>query len=191
MFSRMPAVWTGATHGYRKGREIVEFKMAVGMNNIASIVTTRLCTIVNLYMIKLSIFTSLITNDTPLPATQRMNHALLTVLLQMSQALQFFYHIPFIEKYGNTRKYFHVSYPIFLFSYFGCISFHFTESFAVNFSSQNVVSFSLCSCIYFLTMSLFFLLNYTADMYGVNTLCVPLPTYFLSLRSMHTSQCFS
>ena len=106
MFSRMPAVWTGATHGYRKGREIVEFKMAVGMNNIASIVTTRLCTIVNLYMIKLSIFTSLITNDTPLPATQRMNHALLTVLLQMSQALQFFLSHSFYRKVWKYKKIF-------------------------------------------------------------------------------------
>jgi len=51
----------------------------------------------------------------------------------------------------------------------------------MNFSCQNIVSFSLCSFVYFLTMSVFFLLNYTTNMYGVNTLCGPLPTYFLSL----------
>jgi hypothetical protein len=37
MFSRTPAQWTGATHGYTKGIEVVEFKMAVGVSNVASV----------------------------------------------------------------------------------------------------------------------------------------------------------
>jgi len=59
------------------------------MRYVASLVTTGLCTIVNLFVIILSIFTSLITNYTSLPASQRMNPALLTALLEMSQAMQF------------------------------------------------------------------------------------------------------
>jgi len=55
------------------------------------------------------------------------------------------------------------------------------KNFYCEFSCQKIVSFSLCSFVYFLTISVIFLLNYTTNMYGVNTLCCPLPTSFLSL----------
>lgn len=99
-------------------------QMAVGLSNVASLVTTSLCTIVNLFVIVLSIFTSLITNYTSLPASEN-EPSTVDSLVTNEPSNAVFDHIPFRQTHGNTRKDFHVSCPVSLFFYFGYISYHF------------------------------------------------------------------
>jgi len=98
--------------------------MAVGMSNVASLVTTGLCTIVNLFVIILSILTSQITNYTSLPASENEPCAV-DNLVKNEPSNAVLDHIAFRQTHGNTRKDFHVSCPVPLFFYFGCISYHF------------------------------------------------------------------
>jgi len=106
-----------------KGKGNSGIQMAIGMSNVASLITTRLCTIVNLFVIILSIFTSLITNYTSLPASEN-EPCTVDNLVTNEPSNAVFDHIPYRQTHGNTRKDFHVSCPVSLFFYFGCISYH-------------------------------------------------------------------